>query len=196
MAYESVNPFDNKLNKSFAEISDKELEAKLATASACYETWRHKSYAERGVIVARAAALLHEQADKFARIMTSEMGKRIGEARGETEFSANILAYYAKNAERFLANVKLHPTLGDGHMESSPIGVVFCVEPWNFPYYQLARVAGPHLMAGNVLVVKHAGCVPQCAIAFEKLLLDAGAPDGLYTNLLISQSYARMWVTA
>ena len=71
-------------------------------------------------------------------------------------------------------------------MENSPFGVLFCVEPWNFPYYQLARVAGPHLMAGNVLVVKHAGCVPQCAIAFEKLLLDAGAPKGAYTNLLIS----------
>jgi succinate-semialdehyde dehydrogenase/glutarate-semialdehyde dehydrogenase len=75
---------------------------------------------------------------------------------------------------------------GQAHMESSPIGVLFCVEPWNFPYYQLARVAGPQLMAGNVLVVKHAGCVPQCAIAFEKLLLDAGAPVGAYTNLLIS----------
>lgn len=71
-------------------------------------------------------------------------------------------------------------------MESSPIGVIFCVEPWNFPYYQLARVAGPQLMAGNVLMVKHAGCVPQCAMAFEKLLLDAGAPPGAYTNLLIS----------
>jgi succinate-semialdehyde dehydrogenase/glutarate-semialdehyde dehydrogenase len=114
------------------------------------------------------------------------MGKRISEAKGEVEFSSNILAYYAKNAERFLANVELHPSLGDGHMESSPIGVIFGVEPWNFPYYQLARVAGPHLMAGNVLLVKHAGCVPQCAIAFEKLWADAGAPVGLYTNLLIS----------
>jgi succinate-semialdehyde dehydrogenase/glutarate-semialdehyde dehydrogenase len=71
-------------------------------------------------------------------------------------------------------------------MESSPIGIIFCVEPWNFPFYQLARVAGPHLMAGNVVVVKHAGIVPQCAIAFEKLWTDAGAPVGLYTNLLIS----------
>jgi succinate-semialdehyde dehydrogenase/glutarate-semialdehyde dehydrogenase len=71
-------------------------------------------------------------------------------------------------------------------MESSPIGVIFGVEPWNFPYYQLARVAGPHLMAGNTMVVKHAGIVPQCAIAFEKILLDAGAPPGLYTNLFIS----------
>jgi succinate-semialdehyde dehydrogenase/glutarate-semialdehyde dehydrogenase len=80
----------------------------------------------------------------------------------------------------------LHPKLGEAHMESSPIGVVFGVQPWNFPYYQLARVAGPHLMAGNTLVIKHAGCVPQCAIAFEQLLVDAGAPAGLYTNLLIS----------
>lgn len=71
-------------------------------------------------------------------------------------------------------------------MESTPFGVLFCVEPWNFPYYQLARVAGPQLMAGNTLVVKHAGCVPQCAMAFEKLLLNAGAPAGLYTNLVIS----------
>jgi succinate-semialdehyde dehydrogenase/glutarate-semialdehyde dehydrogenase len=102
------------------------------------------------------------------------------------EFSSRILTYYAKNAERFLAPTKLNPTVGEAHMESSPMGVIFCVEPWNFPYYQLARVAGPHLMAGNVLLVKHAGIVPQCAIAFEKLLIEAGAPAGLYTNLLIS----------
>jgi succinate-semialdehyde dehydrogenase/glutarate-semialdehyde dehydrogenase len=75
-------------------------------------------------------------------------------------------------------------------MESSPVGIVFGVEPWNFPYYQLARVAGPHLMAGNVLVIKHAGCVPKCAIAFEQLWIDAGAPAGLYTNLLISHDQA------
>jgi succinate-semialdehyde dehydrogenase/glutarate-semialdehyde dehydrogenase len=130
--------------------------------------------------------LLHSQVDDFARLETLEMGKRIDEARGEVKFSGDILAYYAQHAESFLAPTQLHPMHGQAHMESSPIGVLFCVEPWNFPYYQLARVAGPQLMAGNVLVVKHAGCVPQCAIAFEKLLLDAGAPVGAYTNLLIS----------
>jgi succinate-semialdehyde dehydrogenase / glutarate-semialdehyde dehydrogenase len=186
MAYQSLNPATGKLLKTFEELSDRELEEKLVAAAKCFETWKHNSYAERAVVIAKAAALLHEQAEAFAHTMTLEMGKRISEARGEVEFSANILAYYAENAERFLADVELHPSLGDGHMESSPIGVVFGVEPWNFPYYQLARVAGPHLMAGNVLVVKHAGCVPQCAIAFEKLLIDAGAPVGLYTNLLIS----------
>jgi len=186
MTYQSVNPADGKLLKKFVELTDKELETRLAAAEACFNIWRHKTYADRAAIVTKAATLLHERADEFARIMTLEMGKRISEARGEVEFSSNILAYYATNAERFLAPVKLKPSLGEGHMESSPIGVIFCVEPWNFPYYQLARIAGPHLMAGNVVVVKHAGIVPQCAIAFEKLWIDAGAPAGLYTNLLIS----------
>ncbi len=172
--------------KGFSDITTREYEQKLSQAQSCYETWRHTSYAERAAIIGKAAKLLHEQADEFARIMTLEMGKRISEARGEVEFSSRILAYYAKNAERFLAPVKLNPTVGEAHMESSPIGVIFGVEPWNFPYYQLARIAGPHLMAGNTLVVKHAGIVPQCAIAFEKLFIDAGAPLGLYTNLFIS----------
>jgi succinate-semialdehyde dehydrogenase/glutarate-semialdehyde dehydrogenase len=184
--YATVNPFDGKTLKTFEALTDAQLETKLAAAATCYETWRHKSYAERAVIIHRAAALLHEQADAFAHTMTLEMGKRISEAKGEVEFSARILEYYAKNAQRFLEPVKLHPDHGVAHMESSPIGVIFGVEPWNFPYYQLARVAGPHLMAGNTLVIKHAGIVPQCAIAFEKLLIDAGAPAGLYTNLFIS----------
>jgi succinate-semialdehyde dehydrogenase/glutarate-semialdehyde dehydrogenase len=186
MTYQSVNPFDGTVSKTFPELTDPQLESAMATAATCYETWRGKTYAERAAVVERAAALLHSRADEFARHATLEMGKRISEARGEVEFSSQILAYYAKNAERFLAPVQLHPTLGEAHIESSPIGVVFCVEPWNFPYYQLARVAGPHLMAGNVLVVKHAGCVPECAIAFEKLWIEAGAPAGLYTNLLVT----------
>jgi len=186
MTYQSLSPFNGKLIKGFEDITDAEYETKLAAAQTCFETWRHKTYAERAVIISKAAKLLHEQAGAFANTMTLEMGKRIGEARGEVEFSARILAYYAKHAERFLAPVKLNPTVGHAHMESSPIGVIFGVEPWNFPYYQLARIAGPHLMAGNTLVVKHAGIVPQCAIAFEKLLTDAGAPVGLYTNLFIS----------
>lgn len=186
MTYQSLNPFDGTLVETFADLDDAALETKITAADACFQTWRHTSFADRATIIAKAGQILHARADEFARIMTMEMGKRIGEARGEVEFSARIMAYYAKNAERFLAPVKLNPTNGEAHMESSPIGVIFCVEPWNFPYYQLARVAGPHLTAGNTLVVKHAGIVPQCAIAFEKLLIEAGAPVGLYTNLLIS----------
>jgi len=186
MTYQSVNPADGKLLMQFDDLTNEQLAVRLTAAEACFQSWRHKPYAERAKIVGRAAVLLRERSEEFAHTMTLEMGKRIGEARGEVAFSADILAYYAKNAERFLAPVILDPAIGEAHMESSPIGVIFGVEPWNFPYYQLARVAGPHLMAGNTLLVKHAGCVPQCAIAFETLWIDAGAPAGLYTNLLIS----------
>ena len=186
MPYQSINPNDGKLLKSFEHLTPAQLENSLAGAQHCYQTWKHRSYAERAAVLNKAAALLHAHVDDFAKLETLEMGKRINEARGEVKFSGDILAYYAQHAESFLAPLKLHPKLGEAHMESSPLGVLFCVEPWNFPYYQLARVAGAQLMAGNVLVVKHAGCVPQCAIAFERLLLDAGAPIGAYTNLLIS----------
>lgn len=186
MSYQSINPFDGKTLKTFETLSNSQLETKLASAASCFKTWKHKSYKERAVIVAKAAELMKAHVDEFARLATLEMGKRIDEARGEVNFSSEILDYYAKNAEKFLAPEKLHPTYGEAHMESSPIGVIFCVEPWNFPFYQLARVAGPHLMAGNTLVVKHSSNVPQCAVAFEKLWIDAGAPAGLYTNLFIS----------
>ncbi|MBW8366560.1 MAG: NAD-dependent succinate-semialdehyde dehydrogenase [Arenimonas sp.] len=186
MPYQSINPNDGKVLESFEHISNAQLESALAAAESCFQSWKHMSYAERAVILNRAAALMHAHVDDFARLETLEMGKRIDEARGEVKFSADILAYYAEHAEAFLAPTTLHPAHGEAHMENSPLGVLFCVEPWNFPYYQLARVAGPQLMAGNVLVVKHAGCVPQCAIAFEKLLIDAGAPVGAYTNLVIS----------
>ena len=186
MAYATINPFDGKTVKSFPDLTDAQLEAKIATANAAYATWRQTTYEQRAKIIGRAATILHDRSDEFARLMTVDMGKRIDEARGEVEFSSQILAYYAKNAERFLAPVKLNPTIGHAHMESSPIGVIFCVEPWNFPYYQLARVAGPHLMAGNTLVVKHSSNVPQCALAFEQVVIDAGAPAGLYTNLFVT----------
>jgi len=186
MPYQSINPNDGKLLKSFEYMTPAQLEKALAGAQHCFESWKHKSYAERAVVMNKAAALLQAHVDDFAKLETLEMGKRINEARGEVIYSGDILAYYAQHAENFLAPLKLHPKVGEAHMESSPLGVLFCVEPWNFPYYQLARVAGAQLMAGNVLVVKHASSVPQCAIAFEKLLLDAGAPIGAYTNLQIS----------
>ena len=186
MAYQSVNPYDGKVLESFEEISDEQLETAIATAATCFESWRKKSFAERATIVAKAAAIMHARVDEFARPVTMEMGKLFDQARGEVMLSADIIDYYAKNAERFLAPEQLKPGSGEAEIENSPFGVLFGVEPWNFPYYQLARFAAPNLMAGNVVMVKHAGCVPQCAIAFEKLWLEAGAPAGAYTNLLIS----------
>jgi succinate-semialdehyde dehydrogenase/glutarate-semialdehyde dehydrogenase len=137
-------------------------------------------------VVAKAAQIMRSRVDEFANPVTLEMGKLYAQARGEVSLSADILDYYAKNAEHFLALEHLQPSSGDAQVESTPFGVLFGVEPWNFPYYQLARFAAPNLMAGNVVMVKHAGCVPRCALAFEKLWKDAGAPAGAYTNLFIS----------
>src|ERR1017187_4566342 len=186
MSYQSVNPYNGKVLKTFKELTDQQLEKALKTAATCFETWRRTTYAKRATVAAKAAAIMRARVDKFARPVTLEMGKLIEEARGEVALSADIIDYYAKNSKRFLAPQHLKPSSGKAQVESSPFGVLFGVQPWNFPYYQLARFAAPNLMAGNVVMVKHAGCVPQCAIAFEKLWREAGAPAGAYTNLLIS----------
>jgi len=181
-----VNPYDGKILKTFEELTGEQLETAIETAATCFETWRHTTFAQRAAVVAKAAAIMRSRVDEFARPVTLEMGKLIEEARGEVVLSADIIEYYAKNAESFLAPEHLQPSSGEAEIVSTPLGVLFGVQPWNFPYYQLARFAAPNLMAGNVVMVKHAGCVPQCAIAFEKLWLEAGAPAGAYTNLLIS----------
>ena len=186
MSYQSINPYNGQTLKTFDELTDKQLESAMATAASCFETWRHTTFANRAAVATKAAAIMRARVDEFARPVTLEMGKLIDQARGEVLLSADIIDYYAQNAEGFLAPQHLKPSSGEAAVESSPFGVLFGIQPWNFPYYQLARFAGPNLMAGNVVMVKHAGCVPQCAIAFEKLWLEAGAPAGAYTNLLIS----------
>ena len=187
MTYQSINPYTGTVLETFDELTDAQLETALATAADCFDSWRHTSFGERAAVVAKAASIMRDRAEEFAHLVTLEMGKLIEESRGEVALSADIIEYYAENGERFLAPVRLEPSSGgEAEVESSPLGVLFGVEPWNFPYYQLVRFAAPNLMAGNVVMVKHAGSVPQCATAFEELWLEAGAPVGAYTNLRIS----------
>jgi succinate-semialdehyde dehydrogenase / glutarate-semialdehyde dehydrogenase len=186
MAYQSVNPYTGELLETFAGQTDKALETAIEKADECFAKWKLTTFSERAAILSRAAEIMRSRIDDFARPMTLEMGKLFEEARGEVKISADIIEYYAKHAEDFLAPVTLSPETGEAIIESAPFGVLFGVQPWNFPYYQLARFAAPNLMAGNVVMVKHAASVPQCAIAFEQLWIEAGAPTGAYTNLLIS----------
>ena len=188
MSYQSTNPYDGKVLQTFEQIDAAQLEQKLKQASDCFENvWRQKTFAERSAVLARAAAILRERPQEFAELITLEMGKLLPQSLGEVALSAAILDYYAEHAERFLAPEKLTPRRGEAMVESSPIGVLFGVEPWNYPYYQIVRFAAPNLMAGNVVMVKHASNVPQCALAFERLMQEAGAPAGAYTNLFISK---------
>jgi succinate-semialdehyde dehydrogenase/glutarate-semialdehyde dehydrogenase len=186
MAYQTINPTTGELVRSYPEISDAEMEAAVATAHGLYVTdWRHRSIADRARIVSGAAAKLRQRVKEYAGYLTLEMGKLAAEARGEVSLAADILDYYAKRAAHYLQPQPI-PEAAGSIVETLPLGIILGVEPWNFPYYQLARVTGPQLMVGNVVMIKHAGSVPQSALAFAHLFDEAGAPNGLYTNLFIS----------
>jgi len=189
MAYQSVNPFNGQVLKTFNEHSDEQVSGFLDCASRCFQDkWRNATFAERASIAHKAASIMRTRADDFAQPVTLEMGKLIGESHEEVALSADIIDYYADNAEAFLAPQPIPTKFGEATIESTPLGVLLGIEPWNFPYYQLARFVAPSLMAGNVVMVKHASSVPQCAMAFERAFTEAGAPDGVYTNLLVSKN--------
>jgi succinate-semialdehyde dehydrogenase/glutarate-semialdehyde dehydrogenase len=186
MAYQTINPATGEVVSTFAEISDAELETSLSKAQICYANdWRHRSIEERARIIRAAAAVMRQKEEHLAGLLTLEMGKLIAEAKGEVRLSADILDYYADRASSYLRPQPIPESPGS-IVEVHPLGVILGVEPWNFPYYQLARVAGPQLMVGNVVMIKHAGSVPQSALAFARIFDEVGAPAGIYTNIFAS----------
>ncbi len=187
MAIQTINPTTNKLVKSFDEMTDAAVENAVAMAVISYDEWKNTEYQARAQILYKVAGLLRAKKKELAKIITLEMGKLLSHAEGEIKLSAEIFDYYAKNAETFLADKILHPVHGQAFIRHSSIGVLLGVQPWNFPFYQVARFAAPNIMIGNTVLVKHASNVPQCAIAIEQLFLEAGAPLGLYTNLLLGK---------
>src|SRR5580692_8541309 len=188
--YRSVNPATGEVLKTFPEHTDEQMWSALATADKAFRAWSARPFKERSKIIGKSAQLLLEKKEELARLATLEMGKRIAESRGEVELSASIMQYFADKAEGFLAPKKLDSAMGDARLEYSPFGVLLSIQPWNYPYYQLARFAGPHLMSGNVILLKHAPGVPQCALAYEQALREAGVPEGVYTNLFLSNDQA------
>jgi len=186
MSFQTINPTTGEAGPQFPFLSNNEVFAALETADRCFhDDWRRRSIAERARIVGRAAEILREKRDEYQGYLTLEMGKVTRFGYMEVDLAADILAYYAKNAEQFLAPKTL-PDAPGATVFAEPTGVILAIEPWNFPYYQLARVAGPQLVAGNVVLMKHAPNVPQCALAFARLFEEAGAPVGAYTNLFCS----------
>jgi succinate-semialdehyde dehydrogenase/glutarate-semialdehyde dehydrogenase len=188
--YRSVNLATGEVLETFAEHTDQEMMDALEKANDAFGSWATRPVEERAKIITRAAQLLLERKSELARLATLEMGKRIAESRNEVELSAAILQYFADNAATFLAPRPIKSAMGDAHLEFSPFGVLLSIQPWNYPYYQLSRFVGPHLMSGNVMLLKHASGVPQCAVAFERILKEAGLPDGIYTNLFLSNDQA------
>ena len=151
-----------------------------------HRTWsRSTSVADRAALIARVAELHVERQDALAAIIAREMGKPIGDAIGEINFSAAIYQFYADNAAEFLADEPITLMGGEGTaiVRKSPLGVLLGIMPWNFPYYQVARFAGPNLIIGNPVLLKHAPQCPESAAAIEQIYLDAGFPAGAYTNI-------------
>ena len=187
MAYQTVNPANNKLIKEYSSHTDADVEAALSTADALYHSdWSKGSIDKRLAVLHKLADLIDSRTEELAKIASVEMGKLIAQSRGEVKLCAQIARYYADNAKQFLAPVKYPSEMGEAWVEHHPIGVVMAVEPWNFPYYQLMRVLAPNLAAGNPVLAKHASIVPHCAETFAHLVREAGAPDGAWTNLFIS----------
>lgn len=195
MAYTTKNPYTGELIKSFPDASDSEVQAAIHAADSAFQAWRKASFADRAKVMHAAAEILRRDADDYAKLLTLEMGKVVGEAKAEVALSADIFDYYAVNAERLLAEEPLpvaHVSEGRAMLVHEPLGVLLAIEPWNFPYYQIARIIAPQLSAGNTMLLKHASNVPQCAAAFEKLMLEAGLPKGGFTNLYATRDQIEM----
>ncbi len=187
MSITTVNPATGERIAEYERHDAAAIETRVAAAARAATVWRGASVVQRADVVRRAGALLRERADRYARLMTVEMGKTLAGARAEVEKCAVCCDYYADHAERILAPEVIIDDVGDrAEVRLHPIGVVLAVMPWNFPFWQVIRFAAPALVAGNVGLLKHATNVPGCALALEELFRDAGAPDGAFTALLAS----------
>ena len=195
MAYATTNPYTEEVLATFPEATDQEVQTALSEAHAAFEKWRDTSFAERARIMNAAAAILRRDIDKYARLGTLEMGKTFAESKAEVILSAEIFEYYAKYSEELLKPESLpvaDPATGKAMLVHEPLGIVFAVEPWNFPFYQVVRIIAPQLSAGNAVLLKHASNLPQCAASCEDLMIEAGLPKGLFRNLYTARSHTAM----
>ncbi|MGQ3076220.1 MAG: aldehyde dehydrogenase family protein, partial [Ferrovibrionaceae bacterium] len=157
MTYATINPYTGDTVATFPDATDEEVKTALDKADAAFLSWRETSFAERGRILQNAADILRRDSDAFARLLTLEMGKLVAEAKAEVELSAKIFEYYVRHAEDLLKPEKLpvlDPAEGEAMLVHEPLGVLLAIEPWNFPYYQIARILAPQLSAGNTLILK------------------------------------------
>jgi succinate-semialdehyde dehydrogenase/glutarate-semialdehyde dehydrogenase len=188
MAIKTINPYNNKEIKSFEEFSEEAVEKKIAQADKTYQKWKTIAIKQRAELLMNVASIFRKRKEELAKLITLEMGKLIAQSEAEVEMCASVYEYYAKNAADFLEDKPIEIKDGKAFVRYTPIGIILAVEPWNYPYNQVARVAAPNIMAGNVIMVKHASNVPQCAAAIEEIFREAGAEDGIYTNLFLSSS--------
>ncbi len=185
MSLISTNPANGQVIATHPGWDANRLQAALEQAGAAQQAWAALGFDTRADLLANAANLLRDRQAALAHLATAEMGKPLHEARGELQKCALICDYYSVHAEPFLDRETIPTDAGKSYVAYQPLGVVLGVMPWNFPFWQVLRFVAPALMGGNAVVLKHAPNVQQCAQAIETLLLDAGIPAGVFTNLPI-----------
>jgi succinate-semialdehyde dehydrogenase/glutarate-semialdehyde dehydrogenase len=185
VAWTAIDPTTGQELQRYDEHDDAEVERRVALAATAASTWRHTPLPERTALMLRVADLLSERVDRYAPLMTREMGKPIAQAEAEVRKCAWAFRHYAEHAGAMLAPESGATDARSSYVRPEPLGVVLAIMPWNFPFFQCLRFLAPTLALGNVGLLKHAPNVPGCALALEELLADAGAPEGLFQSLLI-----------
>jgi succinate-semialdehyde dehydrogenase/glutarate-semialdehyde dehydrogenase len=196
--YAVVNPATGETIKEYPEISDGELRAAIDRADKASKTWAASStVAERAALVRRVGELHSGRREQLAEIIVREMGKPIEQALMEVDFAGMIYGFYADSAESLMADEPIELLGGEGTaiIRRSPFGVLLGIMPWNFPYYQVARFAGPNLVIGNAILLKHAPQCPESAEAMQQIFDDAGVPEGVYQNIYATNEQIE-WVIA
>jgi len=186
MVLHSINPATGQIINAYNEMSPEKVRDSIQKTHRSFLEWRQIPFSERALFLKKAALLLNQNSEKFARLMTEEMGKPIKQARAEAEKCAWVCEYYADNAELFLQPEVIKTDASKSYVTYQPLGIILAVMPWNFPFWQVFRFAAPGLMAGNAAVLKHASNVSGCALAIEEMFFEAGFPDSIFTTLLIS----------
>jgi len=187
MKYQVVNPSTGQVEHEYPTATDAEIGEVLNRAGRGYPSWRRTAMTERAEILRRVAQSYQDRSAELGAIITREMGKTMGEASGELEFTVAIYRYYADNGSDLLKDELLHSnTPGTARIRKSPIGALLGIMPWNYPYYQVARFAAPNLMIGNTIVLKHAPQCPESALAMEAIFHEAGLPADAYINVFAS----------
>ena len=182
--YATVNPATGETIEEFDTLDDDGVQQALARVQSGFEQWRRTPVDERAAVLTRLAKLYDERADELARTITLEMGKPIRQAQGEVQISSMIYAYYAEHGPRLLADEALDvPGAEETVVRKLPVGPLLGIMPWNYPYYQVARFAGPNLMLGNTVLLKHAPSCPRAALLMEQLFIDAELPADAYVNI-------------
>jgi succinate-semialdehyde dehydrogenase / glutarate-semialdehyde dehydrogenase len=194
--YAVVNPATGEQVKEYPTITDDALREAIGRADAAYKSWsRTSTVAERAALIRKVGDLHKERANELAEIITREMGKPMEQAVGEVDFAGDIYHFYAENAEGLLADEPIELLGGEGTamVRRSPYGTLLGIMPWNYPYYQVARFAGPNLVIGNPILLKHAPQCPESAAAIQKVFDDAGYPEGTYENVYATNDQVE-WV--